>query len=163
MSTSTRFSPNIPDIPTEFITEVTGMDVMVTEEGRRKTSLFNLAAVVERLLEGTRDTALREAERLGEISRRLTEVFKDEESLKRGLWEVAQRKAGLPASVSADALLTAVREAAKEGSKINWLYAARKRRPGAFPRARSMTRSCDCCSRRRREASSGFRPRSSSR
>ena len=104
------------------MSEVTGVDLMVTPEGRRKTDVFDFGTLFERLIFGKKDPALEELERLLLASKHLVDIFKDDASLANGMWDVARRRARLPSTVTRAALLVAVRAARDEGPMVHWAY-----------------------------------------
>jgi hypothetical protein len=115
-------NPNVPDFPERFVSEVTGVDLMVTPGGRRKTDVFDLGKVLEFLGFGQKDPALEELERLVGASKQLVKIFKDDTSLAGGMRAVARRMGASRALPTPDILLAAVRAARDEGSKVSWRY-----------------------------------------
>jgi hypothetical protein len=117
-----ELNPNVPKFPVRFIEEVTGVDLLTTPEGRRKTDAFDLGQILEKLDFGTKDPALLELERLLAASKQLKGIFKDDASLAAGMMAVAGRMTQVPAVVNPAALLTATREAHAEGKNVRWMY-----------------------------------------
>ena len=116
-----RQNPNVPTFPAEFVRQVTGVDVLTTADGRQKDDPLDIGDVPETLFE-TRDPAIVEVERLLGASRKLVEVFRDEQSLAQGMWEVAGRLVRTPADVTPEQLRDAVFAALDEGPRVHWRY-----------------------------------------
>jgi hypothetical protein len=116
-----RQNPNVPAFPVEFVQQVTGVDVLTTPDGRVKDDLLDVGAAPETLLQ-SRDPAIDEVERLLGASRRLVEVFRDEQSLAQGMWEVTGRLVHTPADVTPEELRDAVFAALDEGPRVHWRY-----------------------------------------
>jgi hypothetical protein len=116
-----RRNPNVPAFPVEFVQQVTGVDVLTTPDGRVKDDLLDVGAAPETLLQ-SRDPAIDEVERLLGASRRLVEVFRDEQSLAQGMWEVTGRLVHTPADVTPEELRDAVFAALDEGPRVHWRY-----------------------------------------
>ena len=117
-----ELNPNVPKFPVQFIEEVTGLDLLTTPEGRRKTDVFDLGQILEKLGFGKKDPALQELERLLAASKQLVSIFNDDTSLAAGMVAVAQRVAQIPAAVKPAALLAAARAARAEGTSVRWMY-----------------------------------------
>jgi hypothetical protein len=117
-----ELNPNVPKFPVRFIEEVTGLDLLTTPEGRRKTDVFDLGEILEKLGFGKKDPALRELERLLAASKQLVGIFKDDASLADGMVAVARRMTQIPTVIKPEALLAAAREARAEGTKVRWMY-----------------------------------------
>ena len=117
-----ELNPNVPRFPVQFIEEVTGRDLLTTGEGRRKTDVFDLGELIDKLGFGKKDPALRELERLLAASKQFAGIFKDDASLAAGMVAVARRLTQIPAVTKPAALLAAAREARAEGTKVRWMY-----------------------------------------
>jgi hypothetical protein len=117
-----ELNPNIPDFPEPFVSEVTGVDLLMTPKGERKADVFDFGVVFEFLRFGEKDPALEELERMLGASKRLVDIFKDDSSLAGGMWAVASRMAQAPSGSTPAALLAAVRAARDEGPKVHWRY-----------------------------------------
>jgi hypothetical protein len=119
-------NPNIPNFPAQFIEDVVDVDLLVTAEGRHKKDVFDIGKILDELIWGKPDPALRETARLLQVSQQFQRVFSTEASLAQGLREVAQRgnAKALPATGPAsDAeLLTKLRDARAEGSAVQWRF-----------------------------------------
>jgi Domain of unknown function (DUF4157) len=128
-------NPNVPQFPARFIEEVTGVNLMVTAEGRRKADVFDLGEVFETLIFGRKDPALRELERLLAASQQLVGIFQDDVNLAAGMWAVAARMAQVPSGRRPLDLLATVRAARAEGPTVAWTYQNPKARiRGSAPR-----------------------------
>jgi hypothetical protein len=117
-----ELNPNVPKFQVRFIEEVTGVDLLTTAEGRRKTDVFDLGEVLEILVFGKKDPALLELERLLAASEQLVGIFKDDASLAAGMMAVAGRMTQIRGAVKSAALLAAARDARAEGTKVRWMY-----------------------------------------
>jgi hypothetical protein len=117
-----ELNPNVPNFPVRFIDEVTGADLLTTPGGRRKTDVFDLGEMLDELVFGNKDAALRELERLLSTSQQLVDIFKDDASLAAGMLAVARRMTQVPAGVKPEALLAAARQARSEGTMVRWMY-----------------------------------------
>ena len=115
-------NPNVPDFPFEFIAKVTGVDLRITPTGHLP-DVYDLAEILWNLVQHKKEPAVSaELERLLAVSRRLTDLFKDDTSLAAGMWAVARRMSRVPSAVTPADLLAKVRAAQSEGSKIPWRY-----------------------------------------
>jgi hypothetical protein len=116
-------SPNVPNFPTQFVQQLTDVNVMVDRAGEKKDNILDLGPAPYARGARTSGTAVEvqpEAERLHQASQTFSAIFADEGTLAAKLLELARARAHPPDDLGAVELLQLVKDASDEGPNVRW-------------------------------------------